>query len=105
MSYLSDTDSFRKQFSSMEQYCEAANKMNEKEDKIRAALEVLRERDSGVLFVHCLIREHRTHQQSIIRNLFEALAFYSKSSTDLRNEAAVEWAQKATKENTYFPFV
>jgi len=54
-----------------------------------------------------ILKEHRTHQQSIIRSLFLILKIYaiSSESFDARNEAAVEWAKKVTDDYTVFPYI
>lgn len=58
------------------------------------------------MFVRELIIQHRTHQQNIVRNLYNALKKYSETSgTDDRNESSVKWAKKATEEDHYFPFI
>jgi len=76
------------------------------EDKIEAALDVLTQRhDVASILFHCLLMQHRTHQQSIIGNLYHALSRYGQSSSDGRNEQAVTWATKATKDEQLFPFI
>jgi hypothetical protein len=61
------------------------------------------------IFVGELMRQHRTHQQSIVKNLFMALKKYAECKEkhwyDDRNEAAVEWAKKATDGEFYFPCI
>jgi hypothetical protein len=58
------------------------------------------------IFAFALQMEHRTHQQSIVRTLFNALRTYgNESGTDARNETAVTWAKKSTEEITYFPYI
>jgi len=58
---------------------------------------------------NALLREHRTHQQSTVKSVYEILKSYAKAfmefKPDLRNEAAVGWARKVTAEETYFPFL
>jgi hypothetical protein len=51
-----------------------------------------------------LLYEHRTHQQSTVKSIYQILKEYAKNDTDLRNEAAVSWAKKVTEEEAFFPF-
>lgn len=81
---------------------------DDKDEKVLVeAMRILRKREKGIddLILHCLIREHRTHQQLIINNLYDTLKKYGNNSSDQRNEASVNWAKKATDEDVYFPFI
>lgn len=91
-------------------YMKFVNETNEKEDKIKSAIDVLQDSyDSGMvqkILANVLIRNHRTHQQLIIKNLHGALKLYAEfSGSDARNEEAVKWAKNATKEEVYFPMI
>jgi len=86
--------------------------MKKQEELMEQFLEMFRENffnDSdhkGKMFAHQLIKQHRTHQQSILANLFNALKEYAKCNYfDARNEAAMEWAKAATQADTYFPCI
>ena len=62
------------------------------------------------VFVHRLMNEHRTHQQSIVKNLYSALQLYAEKCTenrwfDARNQSAVKWAKEATDLEAYFPCI
>jgi len=52
-----------------------------------------------------LVENHRTLQQSTVCNLHEALKIYSKTDTDPRNQSAVEFAQKVSEIEHYFPTI
>ena len=53
-----------------------------------------------------LMGEHRTLQASFVRCLIRALKRYGDTDYfDLRNEAAVKWARKATEGDDYIPFI
>ena len=83
-------------------------RFDEAEQRIKDAFAVLQEPDSDVadVLAHALMTEHRTHQQSILRNFHIALKTYAANTgVDLRNEAAVEWAQEVTKDNQHFPYI
>jgi hypothetical protein len=89
-------------------YIEQRKLFNEKEQKINDALEVLREtsKTNSKLFVHCLLMQHRTHQQSIIKCLHDGLLEYGQfAGSDPRNEDAVKWSKNATSEENYFPYI
>lgn len=86
------------------------------DDQTVAFLEMFRENYFGEdqtkpeILMAELTRQHRTHQQSIIKNLFTALKMYADFCTehrwyDDRNKAAVEWAKKATEGDFYFPCI
>ena len=49
--------------------------------------------------------EHRTNQASVIRTMQAILVGYSESNSDMRNEAAVEFAQEVKKIETRIPFI
>lgn len=58
------------------------------------------------IFASVLISEHRTNQQLIIKNIFNALKIYAENAgTDDRNKSSVEWAKSATEKETYFPYI
>jgi hypothetical protein len=84
-------------------------RFDEKEIVINATLNLLRTRDSweivDSLLSHCIQTKHMTDQQSIIRNLYKALRDYGTARSDLRNEAAVNWAKKVTEEPGQFPYI
>jgi hypothetical protein len=50
-------------------------------------------------------KEHRTLQQGIIKVLAVFIAEVSTFSTDLRNEAAVQWCKKVSEIEAIFPFI
>lgn len=53
-----------------------------------------------------IMGEHRTLQASFMRCLINALKRYGETDYyDLRNEAAVKWAKKATEGDVYIPFI
>jgi hypothetical protein len=85
------------------------DKINKDETVINRVLEILHStydtKEIIALFVHCLIQQHRTHQQSIIGKIYHILKEYGKNDTDLRNECAVKWAKEATEKEAYFPFL
>ena len=49
--------------------------------------------------------EHRTIQQSFMRVFVLAMKEYSTTSTDMRNEAAVNFAKEVTEKEYYFPYI
>jgi hypothetical protein len=51
------------------------------------------------------ICEHRTLQQSMIKLIACFLKNISTFNTDLRNEAAIEWAKKVSQIDSHFPFI
>lgn len=87
--------------------------MEKIETKISEALEVLQNRSDSEMVAEVvsfvLSKQHRTHQQSIVRTLFSVLKKYAETGSDLRNASAVEWAKKATDPSivgeTYFPYI
>lgn len=88
--------------------------MEKIETKISEALQVLQNRSDSEMVAEVvsfvLSKQHRTHQQSIVRTLFSVLKKYAETSgSDLRNASAVEWAKKATDPSvvgeTYFPYI
>lgn len=53
-----------------------------------------------------LVNEHRTHQQNVTRFVHTFLKHLASQRFDARNEAAVQWAKKATEDETVsFPYV
>jgi hypothetical protein len=56
-----------------------------------------------------LIHEHRTFQQATVKSVHAILKDYAGDAqirgTDLRNQDAVAWAEKVTREEVYFPFL
>ena len=90
-------------------YMEIKNRVDQNQKKIQEALELLSstyESDTVDLVVHCLFKNHRTHQQSIIKNIFNSLKKYGELNYwDHRNEQAVKWAREATKEQKCFPYI
>lgn len=53
-----------------------------------------------------LLAEHRTIQQSFLKEFAAALYIYSElATTDLRNEAAVSFAKKVADLNHHFPYI
>lgn len=52
---------------------------------------------------NALMKEHRTHQATYIRTLAKVLEKYSKTTGDLRNQAAIDYAKNATKANKTNP--
>lgn len=61
------------------------------------------------LIASYLYQEHRTLQQGMLHMLASVVKEYSdlckKHGTDLRNEAAADWAAKASSTDHYFPFI
>lgn len=92
-----------------DEYLTERERINGAEQAMRDALNFLRDNDHQslmpALFLHALTSEHRTHQQSIIRNLHEALKRYGQCDSDLRNAEAVKWAREATTGESSFPFI
>lgn len=57
-----------------------------------------------------LVKKHRTLQQNTLRLIAQVIKKYSelietRYKTDLRNEAAAEWAKQIAETNCYFPFI
>ena len=52
-----------------------------------------------------LAHTHRTLQSSFLRAFNDAMVSFSEMPTDLRNEAAVDFAKKIKDMEHYFPFV
>ena len=50
-------------------------------------------------------QDHRTLQQGFVGCLHDMFIGYSKSSYDLRNESAVQYAKDVTNLNPTFPFI
>ena len=50
-------------------------------------------------------KEHRTIQQSVMRELHEFICNYRHTAFDLRNQASVEFAKKVKDLNADFPLV
>jgi len=50
-----------------------------------------------------LVHSHRTLQQSFVRAFIDVMGEYAESNTDLRNEAAVEFAKKIKEMEVYLP--
>lgn len=66
------------------------------------------EDDLAEIFAEKLVRQHRTLQQNTVRFMSKVIEKYSKSHTgfDLRNEAAVQWAENVTRHHPgAFPFI
>jgi hypothetical protein len=58
-------------------------------------------------FSEIISMEHRTHQANIVRNLQHILIAYGQNNrgTDLRNEAAVQFAQQVSELEAPIPYV
>lgn len=57
-----------------------------------------------------LVKKHRTLQQSSIRLVALSIKRYSelikeRYGTDMRNEAAADWAEEISKIDSYFPHI
>lgn len=52
-----------------------------------------------------LCNSHRTLQSSVLRAFATAMVSYSEMPTDLRNEAAVEFAKRIKDMEHHFPFI
>lgn len=97
----------------LSEYFTQKEQMEKIETKISEALEVLQNRSDSEMVAEVvsfvLSKQHRTHQQSIVRTLFSVLKKYAETGSDLRNASAVEWAKKATDPSivgeTYFPYI
>lgn len=98
----------------LSEYFTQKEQMEKIETKISEALQVLQNRSDSEMVAEVvsfvLSKQHRTHQQSIVRTLFSVLKKYAETSgSDLRNASAVEWAKKATDPSvvgeTYFPYI
>ncbi len=63
------------------------------------------EEDVAEMIANVLSGSHRTLQQSFMRSLNIAMQDYANTGTDLRNEAAVDYAKKIVALEHYFPFV
>ena len=57
----------------------------------------------GELMNEMVTKEHRTIQQTFIKEIHNFLVEYSKVSYDLRNEEAIKFAKSI--EETNFPFI
>ncbi len=116
---LTDDYDFRKKIANecvvggkldLEMYEKRLKMIESKNKAIADFVREMRNRNLDDIEVDMLVRElitqHRTHQQNIMRNLYNALKKYSETSgTDDRNKSSVEWAKKATKEEHHFPFI
>lgn len=97
----------------LSEYFTQKEQMEKIETKISEALQVLQNRSDSEMVAEVvsfvLSKQHRTHQQSIVRTLFSVLKKYAETGSDLRNASAVEWAKKATDPSvvgeTYFPYI
>ena len=56
-------------------------------------------------FVKELTQKHRTAQQLLIRLFSVIIEEYSKSNSDPRNRAAVNWSKEVSKINNNFPYI
>ena len=56
-------------------------------------------------FVKELTRKHRTAQQLLVKLFSVIIEEYSKSNSDPRNRAAVNWAKEVSKINNDFPYI
>lgn len=57
-------------------------------------------------FAALLVKEHRTHQASVIKNLQTILKLYGETATtDQRNEAAAHYARQTAKIDVYIPYI
>jgi hypothetical protein len=113
----SDTKEFfnKHKNQSLEKHLKDLKSVKECEEKTEEFLKMFRENFFGEddtkakIFFYELINQHRTHQQSIIKNLFKALKLYSdcweKGWFDARNEQAVAWAKEVTGKDTVFPCI
>lgn len=59
----------------------------------------------GEVFNQCLVRQHRSLQQSFWRLMREVIRRYAITHHDMRNEAAVLWCKRAAELDAYLPFV
>lgn len=50
-------------------------------------------------------KQHRTIQQSFVKNIHDFLVSYSDNSSDLRNEASINFAKSVKKLDCNFPFI
>lgn len=100
----------KKYNSDVDGYLKEKQDLDEKEQKIAAAIGVLREHGDAEtiseVLAYALMYEHRTHQQLVIGKLYRALQIYAEmSGSDARNEQAVAWAKEATKGEKNFPYI
>jgi len=109
-----DTKDFREKAiqkfgNDIDSYLQEKKAIEEKEQKIKEAIEILKSNyDSDTIskiLYYAIVSEHRTNQQIIIKNLFNALKLYSCSGSDDRNKEAVKWAKMSTEKETYFPCI
>ena len=114
MSKFTDSKIFEDKYKKMadhnlDRYFEAKKAMDEKEAIVEAFLDMMRTQNSDVitdLVSYNLVKEHRTNQQSIIKNLFSTFKKYVEmTGTDDRNESAVNWLKEITKDEPYFPYI
>lgn len=56
-------------------------------------------------FVKNLTRKHRTSQQLLVKLLSNIIEEYSKSPSDPRNRAAVNWSKQVSELDNNFPYV
>lgn len=56
-------------------------------------------------FVKELTQKHRTAQQLFIRLFSVIIEEYSKSNSDPRNRAAINWSKEVSKINNNFPYI
>lgn len=56
-------------------------------------------------FVKNLNQKHRTSQQLLMKLLSNIIEEYSKSNSDPRNRAAVNWSKEVSKINNNFPYI
>lgn len=93
--------------SNIKEYYKEITRIDNECIRIKDCLEIIRRNDYIIhkMIAHELITNHRTNQQSIIKNLYQALKEYSKASSDLRNEESIKWAKHATDKEFYFPYI
>ena len=75
------------------------------EELIRCVNVLGGEEDIAEVMARVLQNSHRTLQQSFIRTFMLAMEEYRNTSTDLRNQAAVDFAKNITEQEFYFPLV
>ena len=114
MSKFTDSKIFEDKYKKMadhnlDRYFEAKKAMDEKEAIVNAFLDMMRTQNSDVitdLLNYALVKQHRTHQQLIIKNLFSTFKKYVEvGESDARNLAALEWLEKITENEVSFPYI
>ena len=94
-------------------YMDRMGEIRDQEEVVDGFLKTFRENYFGEdetkenIFFQALMSQHRTHQQSIMKNMFKKYANESLDNDwfDARNEQGLKWAKEATDLEAYFPCI